>query len=73
MDLAELLYVVDEKGYDVFNKREEKIKNCIEVFKMIAASGENPQEYIEEVLSSYDLTENDLTDYEVMQISRLRF
>lgn len=73
MDLAELLYVVDEDGYDVFNKREEKIKSCIEAFRMIAASGEDPQEYIEEVLSSYDLTEDDLTDYEVMQISRLRF
>ena len=55
--------------YMIEAKRTSVINNIIKDFKSLVRKGYDPNDYIEEVISNYGLTEDDLTDKEVKKIN----
>lgn len=55
--------------YIIEANRSSKINYIIKDFKSLVRQGYNPNNYIEEVLNKYGLTEDDLTDKEVNKIN----
>lgn len=63
-------YISEQEGITSINSsRATKINAIIKDFKDIAEQGYDPNDYIEEVLAKYDLSENDLSDAEIHKIN----
>ncbi len=55
--------------YMVEAKRTSLINYIIKDFKSLVRKGYNPNDYIEEILSNYGLSEDELTDKEIEKIN----
>ena len=65
-----LPYILEATGQvSLVNTRATKINAIIKDFKNIAERGYDPNDYIEEVLAEYDLSENDLSEAEIHKIN----
>ena len=63
-------YMTEQEGITSINStRTTKINAIIKDFKDIAERGYDPNDYIEEVLTKYDLSEDDLSDVEIHKIN----
>lgn len=63
-------YMTEQEGMTNLNStRATKINAIIKDFKNITEQGYDPNDYIEEVLAEYDLSENDLSDAEIHKIN----
>ena len=70
IDSGYLGYMTEAEGITSFNStRATKINAIIKDFKYLVRQGENPNEYIYEVLHKYGLSENLLTDAEINKIN----
>ena len=63
------MYMAEAEGHDeLVNTRTAKINAAIKDFKYIVKQGENPNDYIADVLAKHGLTEDMLTDRECEKI-----
>lgn len=63
------MYMAEAEGHDeLVNTRTAKINAAIKDFKYIVKQGENPNDYIADVLAKHGLTEDMLTDRECKKI-----
>ena len=70
IDSGYLGYMTEAEGISSLNStRATKINAIIKDFKYLVRQGENPNEYIYEVLHKYGLSENLLTDAEINKIN----
>lgn len=64
-------YMSEKEGIVSINSsRATKINAIIKTFKSLVNEGKNPNDYISEVLSSYGLSESDLTETEIGKINK---
>lgn len=68
MKLEYGLYMAEREGR--FPQRNKIINNVIKEFTRIYKAGYDPNDYIDEILSQYGLTESDLTSSEIRRINR---
>ena len=65
------MYMAEAEGLDsLVSTRTAKIKAIIKDFKYIVNQGENPNDYISEVLAKHGLSEQSLTKAESERINR---
>lgn len=63
-------YISEQEGVTTINSsRATKINAIIKDFKNITEQGYDPNDYIEEVLAEYDLSEDDLSEAEIHKIN----
>lgn len=63
------MYIAEAEGHDeLIDTRTAKINAVIKDFKYIVKQGENPNNYIADVLAKHGLTEDMLTDKECEKI-----
>lgn len=66
------LYAMEKEGFDnLVNTRTAKINTIIKDFKYIISSGDNPNDYIDDVFNRHNLTIEELTETEVEKINNL--
>lgn len=67
-----LPYILEANGnYNLCNTRTAAINSIIKDFKYIISSGENPNDYIDDVFNRHNLTIEELTETEVEKINNL--
>lgn len=66
------MFMAEKEGYDnLINTRTAKINAIIKDFKYIISSGENPNDYIDEVFNRHNLTIDSLSPKELEKINNL--
>ncbi len=67
-----LPYILEANGnYNLCNTRTAAINSIIKDFKYIISSGENPNDYIDDVFNRHNLTIEELTETEIEKINNL--
>lgn len=67
-----LPYMLEANGnYNLCNTRTAAINSIIKDFKYIISSGENPNDYIDEVFNRHNLTIDSLSPEELEKINNL--
>lgn len=65
------MYMAEAEGHDeLISTKTAKINAAIKDFKKLKRQGEDPNEYIYEVLTNHGLSQNLLTDAECAKIMR---
>lgn len=65
------MYMAEKEGFDsLVSTRTAKLNAIIKDFKYIVNQGENPNDYISEVLAKHGLSEQSLTKAESERINR---
>ena len=72
VDSGYFMFMAEAEGFDnLVNTRTAKVNAIIKDFKYIISSGENPNDYIDDVFNRHNLTIEELTETEVEKINNL--
>ena len=72
VDSGYFMFMAEAEGFDnLVNTRTAKVNAVIKDFKYIISSGENPNDYIDDVFNRHNLTIEELTEKEVERINNL--
>ena len=72
VDSGYFMFMAEKEGFDnLVNTRTAKVNAIIKDFKYIISSGENPNDYIDDVFNRHNLTIEELTETEVEKINNL--
>lgn len=70
VDSGYFMYMAEAGGYDnLVNTKTARINAAIKDFQKLYRDGYNPNEYINEVLSAHNLSEDLLTEKEIQRIN----
>jgi len=64
------MYMAEAEGYDnLVNTKTARINAAIKDFQKLYRDGYDPNEYVNEVLSAHNLSEDSLTEKEIRRIN----
>lgn len=70
VDSGYFMYMAEAEGYDnLVNTKTARINAAIKDFQKLYRNGYDPNEYINEVLSAHNLSEDSLTEKEIRRIN----
>lgn len=70
VDSGYFMYMAEAEGFDnLVNTKTARINAAIKDFQKLYHNGYNPNEYIHEVLSAHNLSEDLLTEKEIQRIN----
>lgn len=70
VDSGYFMYMAESCGYDnLVNTKTARINAAIKDFQKLYRNGYNPNEYVHEVLSAHNLSEDLLTEKEIRRIN----